>query len=82
MASSSERGGEDAKRGVGRGGTWLIIGAVALVLVLAFWLFDATGGDPTGGDIGPVTDEEPVDDDPELDFGEPEDEPPETETVP
>ncbi len=82
MASRSGRGGEGVNRGVGRAGTWLIIGAVALVLVLAFWLFDLTGADPTGDDIGPATDEETVEDDPEIDFGEPEDEPPETETVP
>jgi hypothetical protein len=68
-----------AAQGGGRARAWLIIAAVALVLILAFWLFDATGADPTGDDIDPTTDEAPEDESPDVDFGEPEDEPPETE---
>lgn len=63
--------------------TWLIIGLVAVALVAAFWLFDASGADPTGNEVGETTNQGTDDEAPDVDFGEPADgEGPDIESTP
>lgn len=82
MTSASGRREGDGGTGGKQASTWLIIGAVVVVLVLAFWLYDAFGADLMGDDTDSLS-EQDAEEDPDADFGEPADgEGPEVEPVP